>query len=415
MMRAMLGASVGRWIAPNPLWIAMGSPGLPREFTTDEGYSVETVPLDPDVRARYVRFKEAVWRSFHGPWGMGRFPIEPYRAYVEFNNRMAQRLLHHLEDNDLTYVNDYQLLLVGGLVGSAAPAILRWHIPLELRGYPEFVRRFFLRAMEGFDAIVVSTRGALEELIRHGFHGRAFQVYPYLDPDEHRQVPDSAVRQFRERYGLGDHPYLLSVGRMDPVKRQDLLLAAFSRIRRRFPDHRLVLAGGGSFSTNLARGPGREGKDEMWTRRLRAELRADRLEGSVILTGRLPAPELRAAYQGAVGLVHPAPWEGFGLVVVEAWMHGLPVVVSRGAGVAELVTDGVNGFTVAPGSVSSLSARMSQLLSSPALGERMGVAGRLSARRCHVQLASRRLREILSHVLHSYRARGRAPPEFLRI
>ena len=415
MMRAILATGVRQWVAPHPLWIALGDATLPARFETDEGYAVETIRLEPDLRASYVRFKEAVWRSFHGPWGLGPFPSQTYRAYVRFNHRMAQRLLEHIDSYDLIYVHDYQLLLVGGLVGSAAPAVLRWHIPLELRGYPEQVRRFFLRAMEGFDAIVVSTRLALEQLIHFGFHGRAFQVYPYVNPAEQAPVPAAGVRKFRDQFGLGESPYLLSVGRMDPVKRQDLLLRAFGRLRRRFPDHRLVLAGGESFSTRLAGGPGSPSKDVLWSRRLRAEIRSAHLEDRVVLTGRIPPEQLRAAYQGATALVHSAPWEGFGLVGVEAWLHGLPIIVSRGAGISELVTDGVNGFVVPPGSVGGLTARMAQLLSNPRWAEQMGEVGRQTARQCTVRVASQRLRGILTRVQGTYRRQGRSPPPLLRL
>ncbi len=413
MMRALLRTGQGRWIAPHPRWVALGAPGLPREFEVDEGYVAETVSLEPEYRDGYLRFKDAVWRSFHGPWGLEPFASGDYRAYLEFNHRVAQQLLEHRGTYDAFYVNDFQLLQVGGLVGAAAPAVLRWHIPLELKGYPETVRRFFLRAMEGFDAIVVSTRRSLEELIQYGFHGRAFQIYPYIDPREHAGAPASAVQRFRDAHGLGDRPYLLSVGRMDPVKRQDLLLRAFARVRRRFPEHRLVLAGGGSFSTSIASGSGARSKNDSWSEVVRDVIAKEHLGGSVVFAGSLGAEELRAAYDGSIGLVHAAPWEGFGLVGVEAWMHSRPIIVSRGAGVAELVTDGVNGFTAVPGSVPSLSSRIAQLLAHPDRAERMGEAGRLTARRCHVGPASHRLREVFHHVLRLYQWKGPTPPAIL--
>jgi glycosyltransferase involved in cell wall biosynthesis len=414
MMRALIRVSQGRWMAPHPLWISLGGDSLPASFATDEGYNVETITLEPRLQAAYVRFKDDVWRSFHGPWGLEPFVSDDYQAYVDYNHRTAQHLLRHMGEYDLFYVNDFQLLLVGALVGSAAPAILRWHIPLEFRGYPEPVRRFFMRSMEGFDAIVVSTRTALEELIHHGFHGRAYQIYPYVDPDEHPPASLSSVRQFREKFHLGASPYIISVGRMDPVKRQDLLIQAFARVHRKFPDHRLVLVGGGSFSTKLSKSRGERSKDELWWQRIQQLIRRLKVEDSVVVAGKVSNEELRAAYDGAQSFVHPAPWEGFGLVAVEAWLHGLPVIVSRGAGVSELVTDGVNGFAVAPGSVSALTARMEALLAHPAEAERMGEAGRLTARRCHVRIASRRLREITHHVMDMYRNPGRAPPRILR-
>lgn len=402
MMRALLKTGAASWIAPNPRWVALGGPGIPREVRTDEGYIVETIDLPDDRRAAYGRFKEAIWRSFHAPEISDTGTIADYRAFVEYSVRTADALLAHANEYDLFFINDFQQLLVGGLIGSAAPALLRWHIPMELRGYPEPVRHFLLKAMEGFDAIVVSTRAGLEELIRAGFHGRAFQIYPYIDPQQHRAATDSMVRAFREKHRLGVAPFVFSVSRMDPVKRQDLLIAAFQHVHKVAPDARLVLAGGGSFSTHALTGKGRRSKSDVWSTDLQRQVRAAGLEGFVQFTGYLEPDELRAAYRGASVFVHPAPWEGFGLVVIEAWSQSTPVVVSRGSGVAELVDDGINGFTVPPGSVAGLAARMTQLLRRPEAADRMGVNGALTARQCHVQRAAPRLKEIWERTIELY-------------
>ncbi len=321
---------------------------------------------------------------------------------MDYNFRSAQAVLGHVGEYDLFYVNDFQQILVGGLVGASAPALLRWLIPLEFRGYPEPVRRFFLKAMEGFDAIVVSTRNGLEELIRHGFHGRAFQVYPYVDPSEYPSATESEIGHFRDRFGLGDAPYILAVGRHDPVKRQDLLIDAFARVRRKFPDHRLVMVGGGSFtSQQLSAGRGRD-KAAVWESMLIRSIRRNRLENRVVLTGNVSAAEVRAAYGSAQVFVHPAPWEGFGLVVLEAWMNRLPVIVSRGAGVAELVSDGINGFAVPPGSVATVASRLEHLLRHPNKAERMGEEGAVTAPTCYVERAAPRLRKIFHRTIQLY-------------
>jgi glycosyltransferase involved in cell wall biosynthesis len=405
MMRALVRYGRGRWIADNTRWVALGAPGLPREFRTDEGFIVETVPLDSDDRAGYVRFKEAIWRSFHGPSGLEFVPAD-YRAYLLYNYRTSQQLLEHVHDYDLFYIQDFQQILVGGMIGSAAPALLRWHIPLEFRGYPEPVRRFLLKSMEGFDAIVVSTRFGLEELIRYGFHGRAFQLYPYLDPSEQSAPPPGALRRFRERFGLGNSPYLLSVSRLDPVKRQDLLIQAFAQIHERFPDLRLVLAGGGSFSTARVGRKQAPTKDAAWGLYLKDLIRRLRLGSKVLLTGALSSEELRAAYEGCEVFVHPAPWEGFGLVVVEAWFHRRPIIVSRGAGIAELVNDEANGFTVPSGSVRALASRIRWLLERPEAALRLGEAGYFTSRQCHVRRGAGRLREIFTRAIEIYSQTG---------
>ncbi len=406
MMRALLREAVGKWVAPNPRWVALSAAGLPPMVRTDDGYLLETLPLDDATRAAYGRFKESIWRSFHTPLEY-HFPIADYVAFAEYNFRTAVRLLERAAEYDLVYVNDFQQVLVGGLVGSAAPALLRWHIPVDLKGYPEPVRRFFLKSMEGFDGIVVSTRAGLEELIRAGFHGRAFQVYPYLDPATQRTATPSEVAEFRERHGIApSEPIVLSVARMDPVKRQDLLLDAFVRVHRHHPRARLVIVGGGSFSTRSLRS-GRGGNPaERWLDRLRHRVREHRLERAVVFTGAVSEAELQVAYSAAQVFVHPAPWEGFGLVGIEAWFHDLPILVSQGAGIAELVDDEVNGLTFPPESVPILGQHLDRLLAHPELARRMGEVGALTARRCTVQRAAPRLQEIFERAIQLYAFSG---------
>ena len=410
MMRALLGHGLDHWIRRPARWIALGGPDFPPEIHTDEGYTLETIQLTDEERCHYGRFKEAVWRSFHGPRGF-RPPAVDYRGFVAYGYRTALELLDRSPDHDLFYVNDFQQLLVGGLVGPAAPALLRWHIPLDFRGYPEPVSRFFLKAMEGFDGMVVSTRAGLEELFHVGYQGRAYQVYPYFDPREQPRAKPAAVQRFAERLKLGDGPVIVSVGRMDPMKRQDLLIEAIARVRRHHPRVRCVLIGGGSFSTSA--GGLRSGKAGDWRRYLEKRVRDLGLSAHVKFTGTVDASDLAAAYGAADVFVHPAPWEGFGLVAVEAWTHGRPVVVSRGAGVAELVIPGVNGFAVPPGRSAALAEAILQLLDHPDRVQKMGANGAETARRCHVDRAGPRLKEIFEQTIALYDRsglrRGRRP------
>ncbi len=69
-------------------------------------------------------------------------------------------------------------------------------------------------------------------------------------------------------------------------------------------------------------------------------------------------------------------WEGLPRSIIEAMRAGLPVVASRVGGVAELISDGENGFLIEPGDVNTLIKRLQQLLGNPELRIRMGKAGR---------------------------------------
>ena len=131
---------------------------------------------------------------------------------------------------------------------------------------------------------------------------------------------------------LRGEPFLLVLGRLDPVKNQGWLLEQAPALLRRHPRLHFVLAGS---CTNEAYGEA-----------LRASVRTLGLEGRVLLTGGLPPedPRLIGLLQRAQAVVVPSQSETFGLVVLEAWAAGTPVISSRTSGVRELIRDGENGW-----------------------------------------------------------------------
>lgn len=75
--------------------------------------------------------------------------------------------------------------------------------------------------------------------------------------------------------------------------------------------------------------------------------------------------------------VLPTVYDSFGLVITEAMASGLPVVISRAAGAAELITPGVDGFvTDQPWDADAIAAHLAALRDSPGLRERVGTAAR---------------------------------------
>jgi len=71
--------------------------------------------------------------------------------------------------------------------------------------------------------------------------------------------------------------------------------------------------------------------------------------------------------------------EPFGRVVAEGLASGRAVIYSSAGGAAELVTEGVDGLGHAPGDERALAARILELAGDPALRERLGRAGRITA------------------------------------
>ncbi len=152
--------------------------------------------------------------------------------------------------------------------------------------------------------------------------------------------------------------YLLSVGRLDPMKRFDLLLRVAAASRSRL---RCVLAG--------------EGPDRERLLALAAELGlGDRFE----LAGRVSDERLLALYAGALAVVYAPFDEDYGYVTVEAFKAKRPVLTtSDSGGVLEFVVSGSNGFVApaGPGAATELARRADALAADHALAARLGDAG----------------------------------------
>src|SRR4051794_12481118 len=131
----------------------------------------------------------------------------------------------------------------------------------------------------------------------HGVHVNVYQ------PDQREQAW-AAFPQLRGK------KFLLSLGRIDPVKNQGWLLDQAPEILRRNPGLLLVLAGACT--------------DEPYGEMVDRRIQELGLTGRVILTGGLPPhdPRLIGLLQAASALLLPSVSETFGLVLLEAWAAG---------------------------------------------------------------------------------------------
>lgn len=128
----------------------------------------------------------------------------------------------------------------------------------------------------------------------------------------------------------------------------------------------------------------------------------DRLShASIRNAGQLSAEDVAAAMQSAAFLVMPSEWyETFGLVIVEAFSHGLPVIVSRLGAMAELVEDGKTGLLFTAGDAADLAAKACWASTHPAEMRAMGRNARLVyTRRYTPDENYRQLREIYQDVV----------------
>jgi len=84
-----------------------------------------------------------------------------------------------------------------------------------------------------------------------------------------------------------------------------------------------------------------------------------KIEKRVIFMGRVPEEELPGLYRGALGLVFPSLYEGFGLPVIEAMACGTPVLTSNTTSLPEVAGDAA--ILVDPLSVEQISSGIERL------------------------------------------------------
>ena len=80
------------------------------------------------------------------------------------------------------------------------------------------------------------------------------------------------------------------------------------------------------------------------------------LPEGVAIAGSIPRSELFTAYQKADALIFPTLFDGFGMVVTEAFACALPVIATTSAGAADLIRDRENGLLIAPGDTEAIAS-----------------------------------------------------------
>ncbi|MCL5874713.1 MAG: glycosyltransferase family 4 protein [Candidatus Thermoplasmatota archaeon] len=356
---------------------------------------ISHVEIDENMLRNYTRFKEGLWSEIHGT-GKTRFTQAEFNAYATYNWENAKKMFEYINDIDLFYVQDFQLLMTGTAIGPAAPAVLRWHIPFVPEKMGAFARRIVVKGMESFDAVVVSTRRDLEGLIKSDYRGRAYQLYPYIDPREWTDPPMiSEVEKLRDKIDLrADEKLIIIVARMDRIKSQDVGIKAFALAAKK-EKLKLALIGNGSFSSSSKGGLG-FGKAATWKSELVSLVKELHLEEQVTFLGHSTREELRAAYKLASVVLLTSDLEGFGITVLEGWTNRKPAVVSSGCGVSELVVNDSNGYVFQSGDFETAAEMILKAVGSSA--DRLGEFGYESSKQCCLAVAVQREKKILEEV-----------------
>ena len=216
-------------------------------------------------------------------------------------------------------------------------------------------------------------------------------------PPGRRQEERARVRQ---KLGLKDTDVLfLFSGAIRPEKGVDYLARAFARLSSENPDACLAVAGGSRLwvEQGWLEGKGLEATEHQVRDILSAAVARDR----AFLLGLVPPVEISAYYAAADVLVLPSMFqETFGLVLLEAFSAGLPVIAFRSGGIPELVEDRKNGLVVPQGDEEALYQGMRELLLNAELRNSLGAAAQTVPPRYPWENTVDRLDAVYRDVLH---------------
>ena len=176
-----------------------------------------------------------------------------------------------------------------------------------------------------------------------------------------RPAPVEEIRRVRSRFRI-EGPYLLFLGGIEPRKNLPAVVEAFARLP---DDVRPTLVIAGSY---VPWNP--EGIQAL--RRALDEL-DPAVRARVVLTGYVSDADKVALLSGAVGLVYPSRYEGFGLPVLEAMACLTPVLTSNVSSLPEVAGDAA--LLVDPGDTAAIGAGMEQLLRDEGLRDRLRQRG----------------------------------------
>jgi glycosyltransferase involved in cell wall biosynthesis len=176
-----------------------------------------------------------------------------------------------------------------------------------------------------------------------------------IDPDQYQLLqPAEAVAEFRASLGIGASPFILFLGRLNPIKGPDILLRAFSAIAERWPEHHLVLGGpdGGMLS------------------KLQGMVLHMGLGARVHFPGFIGQTAKAAALRTADLLVIPSRSEAMSIVVLEAGACGCPTLFTDACGLVAFQARGAG--CMVPIDVEQMAVALEQLLAQPQVRKAQG-------------------------------------------
>jgi glycosyltransferase involved in cell wall biosynthesis len=261
----------------------------------------------------------------------------------------------------------------------------------------QYVRRHDAdsRAMQGADHVITIAESMRADIIARGVDPDRVTVIPN-GVDAEAFSPEAADPELRRRYHLDGQFTFGYVSNLDhPRENQELLVEATAILERRGRDVACLIVGDGKRRAEIE-----------------ATARKSGTGSRVVFTGKVPHDQVRGHYALLDAFVVPRRDERAARTVTplkpyEALAMGLPLVVADLPALVEIAAPDTRGLAFAAGDAEALATALERLIDDPALGRRLGEAGREWVGRERTWTANgERFAEVYRHVLERW---DRAP------
>ena len=316
----------------------------------------------------------------HTPAPTGRTARLPVLNYLAESRATERRILALAQRERIDIIQAHSPAL-NGLAAVRAGRCLGIPVVYEVRAFWEdaavdlgrtregSVRYRATRALETSvlrraDAVTTLCQGTRDDMVARGIPAEKVTIIPNAVDPAGFSVSRRPENLLRRELGLGDAPVLGFIGSFYRYEGLSLLVEAFAQLRARVPGARLLLVGGGPEAEALS-----------------ALVKAQGLEGAVIMPGRVPFSEVGAWYDLVDIFVYPRLRMRLTDLVtplkpIEAMASGRIVVASDVGGHREIVTAGETGYLFPAGDIAALGRTLMRALAERESWPAMTAAGR---------------------------------------
>ena len=254
-----------------------------------------------------------------------------------------------------------------------------WYKQVPMRFFDGYMAR---RTLPLADRILVRAPNLVEPMVKLGADAGRIIVTPSGVRDA--SLGDFDGTPFKEKYEIEGSPMILYLGRLNPLKGPQFLVAAAPAILKLHPDASFVFVG-----------PDQSG----YRKALLEQAESLGVGKRVRLVGPIfDFNEKMMAYAACQVFVLPTAYEGTSQAIFEAMSQGKPVVASEVGGVPYQLSDGEEGYLVKYGDADVLASRVNDLLANPTLAAEMGRKGRERVRSNRYSVLAEGISEIYDQV-----------------